>query len=1355
MKKLLCLFILMGFSGFSQTLSVDDTSYSPSELVNVLLDNACLEITNVEISSGESVAYFNDEGGNFPISDGVVIRSGRAKFSEGKYNGLNLSSQLNNNSDPFLANLNTESGQSPVITDVSYMQFEFVPLSHDFSFDFLFASNEYGQWQCVSSDIFAFLLTNLTTGETVNLAVIPGTDEPISIRNIKDSAHNPTCGSDNPDLFSTYTVSDPNDSAVNMRGYTVVMNASTNIVPGNPYRIRLVIGDSNDGAFDSAIFLSAGSFDTDLDLGEDRFICDGASDILGTGLDTALYNHTWSRNGTVLPGETGNSLIVTQTGTYSVSITKNNTDCLLTDEIVYSDLMVQSPEDLTVCSSGSFSNEYDLTENDQAALGIDPEVYQPYYYSSLANATANIPIPQGDTEAYLSFPNRTVYLKLLNVHSGEFCNAIYDFKLLVNAPINIVQPDPIQVCGTVGFPIVNLSTVVPQVLNGQNPDSFHVSFFESLGDAQIGENSIGSPSTYVVNTENPAPYLVWVRVEDADMPECYSTVNFEIILNELPLVDILENVVDCSEYVLPELENGNYFTEPGGMGQQLFPGDVITESCTLYIYNEEVETGCHNESSFEILLAKELDLSGSYCGEFDIPFPLIGKFFTAPGGGSGLGQLLEFGTELVVSQTIYYFVEINGEFCRDAPFDITILPLPPVDNPADVITCDQYVLPGLENGNYYTGSHGNGQQLQPGHVITSTKKLYVFADDGTYTNQNTFWVKIVPEFSDMTVCGGYEVPSLPVGGFFTLPGGHGAPLPPGIFLDSSRTIYYYAETTTSPNCTETTSFQLTVIPIPEVDDLNDVLLCESEFYVLPTLVHGNYFSQSDRQGEQLFPGAIISETQTIYINNLKNGCSNETSFEVEIRPLPEVENFTDIYSCETFELPELTLGRYFTQPGGTGTQLFPGDFITYTQTIYIYNDYPDLTSCYTENPFTVYINKVDLDEIPDVAACDEYVLPSLFRGKYFTESGGNGTELFPGDIITESQEIFVYGQKGERFVCYNEVSFYVEISEMPVLEPIQNAESCGFYTLPSLSQEEYTVGYFWEPDGQDEILPSEYTLSPGNYTIYVYATSQTNPNCSDQVQFEVQVNPLLELNIEGGTLCRNLETGEVESPWVLSSWLNPAEFTVHWYLQGELVHSGPEYATYEPGVYTVETIKLNPEIGAQCNYAPTTVQVLESARPIISVEVTEPFEEVAVVTVLIEKGKGIYEYQLDDGPFQESNEFYDVDSGSHTVAVRGLNGECGEAVLEVNVIHYQKFFTPNADGMNEKWNVRDMWNHPDAKISIFDRYGKHLASFRPKSEGWDGTYNGRPMPSNDYWFMVEFTDEGKSKVFKGHFTLKR
>jgi gliding motility-associated-like protein len=50
-----------------------------------------------------------------------------------------------------------------------------------------------------------------------------------------------------------------------------------------------------------------------------------------------------------------------------------------------------------------------------------------------------------------------------------------------------------------------------------------------------------------------------------------------------------------------------------------------------------------------------------------------------------------------------------------------------------------------------------------------------------------------------------------------------------------------------------------------------------------------------------------------------------------------------------------------------------------------------------------------------------------------------------------------------------------------------------------------------------------------------------------------------------------------------------------------------------------------------------------------------------------------------------------------------------------------------------------------------------LKELRPTGDGWDGTFNVSPMPSDDYWFSVEYlgNDSDELNRFKSHFTLKR
>jgi gliding motility-associated-like protein len=88
-------------------------------------------------------------------------------------------------------------------------------------------------------------------------------------------------------------------------------------------------------------------------------------------------------------------------------------------------------------------------------------------------------------------------------------------------------------------------------------------------------------------------------------------------------------------------------------------------------------------------------------------------------------------------------------------------------------------------------------------------------------------------------------------------------------------------------------------------------------------------------------------------------------------------------------------------------------------------------------------------------------------------------------------------------------------------------------------------------------------------------------------------------------------------------------------------------------------------------------------------------------------------------------------------------------------INYPLFFTPNGDGFNDTWNIVGLANQPNTKIYIFDRYGKLIKQISPTSNGWDGTFNGRPLPSTDYWFTVTYEEDSQTKEFKAHFSLKR
>jgi gliding motility-associated-like protein len=138
----------------------------------------------------------------------------------------------------------------------------------------------------------------------------------------------------------------------------------------------------------------------------------------------------------------------------------------------------------------------------------------------------------------------------------------------------------------------------------------------------------------------------------------------------------------------------------------------------------------------------------------------------------------------------------------------------------------------------------------------------------------------------------------------------------------------------------------------------------------------------------------------------------------------------------------------------------------------------------------------------------------------------------------------------------------------------------------------------------------------------------------------------------------------------------------------------------------------------------------------------------------VNAGTGPFLYQMDFGPLQESNIFTSVTPGTHHIKVTDAAG-CTDLSDEILILGYPNFFTPNEDGFNDTWNVIGLKDQPDAEIYIFDRHGKFIKQISSTTEGWDGTMNGQPLPSTDYWFRAEYTDKGQRKEFKSHFSLVR
>ena len=183
-----------------------------------------------------------------------------------------------------------------------------------------------------------------------------------------------------------------------------------------------------------------------------------------------------------------------------------------------------------------------------------------------------------------------------------------------------------------------------------------------------------------------------------------------------------------------------------------------------------------------------------------------------------------------------------------------------------------------------------------------------------------------------------------------------------------------------------------------------------------------------------------------------------------------------------------------------------------------------------------------------------------------------------------------------------------------------------------------------------------------------------------------------------------------------------------------------------PGTYTV---RVTNALG--CQATKKFIALNSGTATITSVDVVD-FSGSENSIVINYTGIGVYEFSIDGINYQNSPQFYNVAEGSYLIYIRDVNG-CGiPTPIKVFVLDYPRFFTPNGDSFNDFWTIKNSAKYPNMTIYVFNRYGKLLTQVNPIGSGWDGTYNGQPIPADDYWFSIIINND---RIIKGHFALLR
>ena len=267
---------------------------------------------------------------------------------------------------------------------------------------------------------------------------------------------------------------------------------------------------------------------------------------------------------------------------------------------------------------------------------------------------------------------------------------------------------------------------------------------------------------------------------------------------------------------------------------------------------------------------------------------------------------------------------------------------------------------------------------------------------------------------------------------------------------------------------------------------------------------------------------------------------------------------------------------------------------------------------------------------------------------------------------------------------------------------------------------------------QSNALPTLYT-NPIPFTSQLFARVSDGITCLGVLPITLQINTFVPANFETEelSLCEE-ESYFIEVSSIFESYLwNTGEVT-------------PRIIITETGTYTVTVTNIQ-----GCRATKTFIITPSGVATITSIAIFD-FAGSQNTVQINYTGLGDYQFSLDGNYFQNSPIFTNVLPGEYLVVVKDTNG-CGSVYQLIYVLDYPRFFTPNGDGFNDIWEIKNL-NQPDSKIYIFNRYGQFIKEILSNQKGWDGTFEGSNLPASDYWFSL-FLENGRN--IKGHFSLKR
>ncbi len=275
--------------------SANTSGLTPSNLIRDVFLGAGVEVISVKYDGiPYAVGYFDNGAEAIGLNKGIIMTTGnssKAKLPNTQedtqsgssgldYTDSDLSNAINNNT----------------LIDICRYEIEFIPYSDSLIFRYVFASEEYPEYSCSEfNDAFGFFITGPKPSggmyEGQNIAIIPGTDISVSVENIHPAFEPKNCEPSNEEYYNANPIG---SNTMTYDGYLDVFYVSAKVIPCRKYKIKMVIADVGDELYDSAVFLDAKSFSTDVVKAE--IITPSLDNTISEGCSKAVVKFSFQNN---------------------------------------------------------------------------------------------------------------------------------------------------------------------------------------------------------------------------------------------------------------------------------------------------------------------------------------------------------------------------------------------------------------------------------------------------------------------------------------------------------------------------------------------------------------------------------------------------------------------------------------------------------------------------------------------------------------------------------------------------------------------------------------------------------------------------------------------------------------------------------------------------------------------------------------------------------------------------------------------------------------------------------------------------------------------------------------------------